>query len=213
MRNEWSIDDLVADLRPVRRRAPWRDAAVLAGVAGVELAIWLLLGFARPDLAEASHGPSLFWKLGGLLLVALIGVATALASLTPERSPRIGLRGVAVAAGLALLVGGVLGAGVASIADASARLDWRHGLDCIGAMAGLSILPAVAFALLARRGAPTDIGGTALAGGLWAAAWGAFVFAFACPSDDPFYIAFWYGAGCGGIALVARSAIARVTRW
>jgi Negative regulator of sigma F len=42
-------------------------------------------------------------------------------------------------------------------------------------------------ATLIRRGASTDRAGTALAAGLASAAWGAFVFVFACPSDDPLY--------------------------
>jgi hypothetical protein len=49
----------------------------------------------------------------------------------------------------------------------------------------LSIPPAVALGVLVRGGAPTDRAGTAFAAGLSSAAWGAFVFVFACPSDDP----------------------------
>ena len=49
----------------------------------------------------------------------------------------------------------------------------------------LSIPPAVAFGVLVRGGAPTDRSGTAMAAGLLSATWGAFVFVFAGPSDDP----------------------------
>ncbi len=213
MRNEFSIEELVTDLRPVRCRSPWRDAALLVSVAVVELAVYHLLGFKRPDFAQAMYGASLSWKLGSLLLIALTAVATALRSLAPERSPRIGLRGVAAAVVLALLAGAALGGLPSSLADAARRLNWRDGLACVKDMVLLSIPPAVAFALPARRGAPTDIGGTALAAGLWAAGWGAFVFAFACPSDDPFYIAVWFAVGCGFTALVARLVIARLARW
>ena len=213
MRNDVSIDALVADLRSVRPRSPWRDAAVLAGVAGAELALWLLLGFARPDFAEAMRQPPLSWKLASLLPVALLGVAAAIGSLTPERSPRPGLRWTAIAIGTALLVAAVLGVGVSSWEEAVTRLHWRHGLERGAKMMALSVPPAIAFALIARRGAPTEVGGTALAGALGAAGWGAFVFAFACPSDDPLYIAVWYLVGCGLTALVGRIVIARVTRW
>ena len=75
-------------------------------------------------------------------------------------------------------------------------------------------LPAViGLGLLMRRGAPTDRGGTALAAGLAAAAWGAFVFVFACPFDDPFYVAVWYSLGCGAVTLFARFALPPLTRW
>ena len=207
------IDGLVADLRPVRRRSDWRGAAVLAGVAGAELAGWLLLGFARPDLGDVMRQPSMMWKLGSLLALAVLGAIIALRSFAPERSPRAGLRWAAAAVGVALLIGGVLGVAPASWGDLAARLDWRHGLMCVRDMAALSVIPAVVLGVLARRGAPTHPGGTALAGGLAAAGWGAFVFAFACPADDPLYIAVWYLVGCGLTMLVAGPVIARAARW
>lgn len=213
MRSEFSIDALVADLRPVRGRSLWRDVAVFAGVAMIELVLWVLLGFVRPDFAEAMQHPTLPWKLGSLFVLALLGAATALSSLAPERSPRQGLAGVAAAIGLALLIGGVIGVAPASLADVAARMDWRHGLMCVEKMTALSLPPAVVLALLARRAAPTHLGGTAMACGLAAAGWGAFVFAFACPSDDPLYIAVWYLIGCGLTALVARVVITWAARW
>ena len=213
MSNEFSINALVADLRPVRRRSAWRDVAVLAGVAGAELAAWLLLGFARPDLGEAMHHPYLPWLLASLLMMALFGAATALWSLAPERSPRAGLGWTAAGLGGALLIGGVLGAVPVSVDDVVARLNWRDGLMCVGDMIALSVVPAVVLGILARRGAPTHLGGTALASGVAAASWGAFVFAFACPANDPLYIVVWYLVGCGAMVLVAWSLIARLARW
>ena len=57
----------------------------------------------------------------------------------------------------------------------------------------LSIPPAVARGVLVRGGAPTDRAGTALAAGLSSAAWGAFVFVFACPSDAPLHCSLVHG--------------------
>ena len=75
-------------------------------------------------------------------------------------------------------------------------------------------VPAViAIGLLMRRGAPTDRGGTALAGGLASAGWGAFAFVFACPFDDPLYVMVWYSLGCGAVTLFARIVLPRLTRW
>lgn len=213
MRNEFSIDSLVADLRPVRRRSAWQDAGVLASVAGAELAAWLLLGFARPDLAEALRSPSLVWKLGSLFGLTLLAGATASWSFAPERSPRAGLGWTAATVGFALLIGGVLGAVPVSVDDVVARLDWRDGLMCVAKMTALSVIPAAVLGVLARRGAPTDLAGTALASGLAAAGWGAFVFAFGCPANDPLYIVVWYLVGCGLTASAARFLIARIARW
>ena len=80
-------------------------------------------------------------------------------------------------------------------------------------MVALSIPPAVALGDLVRRGAATDRAGTALAAGLSSACWGAFVFVFACPSDDPLYIAVWYTVVCSIFTLAGRAALIRLSRW
>jgi hypothetical protein len=77
----------------------------------------------------------------------------------------------------------------------------------------LSLPAVIGLGLLMRRGAPTDTGGTSLAVGITAAAWGAFVFVFACPYDDPLYIVVWYSVGCGLVTLLARLALPHLTRW
>jgi hypothetical protein len=80
-------------------------------------------------------------------------------------------------------------------------------------MVVLSIPPAIVLGGLIRHGAPTDRSGTALAAGLSSAAWGAFVFVFACPSDDPLYIAVWYTIGCSIVTLLGRAILMRLSRW
>ena len=77
----------------------------------------------------------------------------------------------------------------------------------------LSVPAMLGLGLLMRHGAPTDGGGAALASGIAAAAWGAFVFVFACPYDDPLYIAVWYAVGCEFVALIARLVLPQLTRW
>ena len=77
----------------------------------------------------------------------------------------------------------------------------------------LSIPPAVALGVLVRGSAPTDRAGTALAAGLSSAAWGALVFVFACPSDDPLYIVVWYTVGCSIVTIVGRAVLLRLPRW
>ena len=64
-----------------------------------------------------------------------------------------------------------------------------------------------------RRGAPIDTNGTSLAVGIAAAAWGAFVFVFACPHDDPLYIALWYAVGCSLVTVFTRMVLPRLNRW
>jgi hypothetical protein len=36
---------------------------------------------------------------------------------------------------------------------------------------------------------------------------------FACPFDDPLYIAVWYALGCGLVAGFTRLVLPRLTRW
>jgi hypothetical protein len=99
------------------------------------------------------------------------------------------------------------------VAELVRRLDWTGGLQCVWKMVALSIPPAIALGGLIRRAAPTDRSGTALAAGLSSAAWGAFVFVFACPSDDPLYIAVWYTVGCSIVTVLGRAVLLRLSRW
>jgi hypothetical protein len=48
---------------------------------------------------------------------------------------------------------------------------------------------------------------------LSSAAWGAFVLVFACPSDDPHYIAVWYTVGYSIVMIGGRAVLLRPPRW
>jgi hypothetical protein len=137
----------------------------------------------------------------------------ALLSLDPVRSPRRGLRCVAALVAAALAAGWLLDAARDQGGTLIGRLDWPDGLQCFGKMVALSVPAVIALGLMMRRGAPTDRGGTALAAGIASAAWGAFVFVFACPFDDPLYVAVWYALGCGAVTLFARLLLPHLTRW
>lgn len=213
MPNEPLIDALAADLAPVRRRRIGRELLVLAGIGVVELALVLLLGGARPDIGVAMLLPSFWWKLLGLGALSAIGLVTAVCSFEPAASPRRGLRLLALAVGLVLAIGWAIDSGRAVTMPLAERLMWHHGLDCVFRMAVLSIPAVVALGVLMRHGAPTDRGASALAVGAASAAWGAFVFAFNCPSDDPLYIAFWYCLGCAVVTLIGRLVLPAITRW
>lgn len=213
MRSDQLIATLTADLKPVRVRSSRRDLLTLAGIGAVEVALFVAIGAARPDLRAAAMSPVLWWKLTTLAVVAGIGVVGAVRSFAPDRLPRAGLRWMFGMVAVALIVGIALGIGHPVAGTLIERLDWRHGIDCIVEMTALSIPAIAGIAWLARRGAPVDRGGTAVAAGVGAAAWGAFVFALACPSDDPLYITCWYLLGCGAITLAARAILARAMRW
>ncbi|WP_428487066.1 NrsF family protein [Rhodopila sp.] len=213
MPNDRLIDRLVSELKPVSRRTVGRDALILVALCMIELALFLASGAMRPDMPAAMHLPSFWWKLGSLGLIASVGGGIAVVSLDPVQSPRRGLRWLVAAVAMCLAIGWVIDAEHREMPTLAARVNWHAGLECVYQMVLLSVPAVVGLGLLMRRGAPTDKAGTALAVGIAAAAWGAFVFVFACPHDDPLYIAIWYCVGCGLVTGFARLVLPRLTRW
>ena len=213
MRTDLLIDRLTSELKPVRRRGLWGDAFALAALCSLELGLFLAFGMMRADMSTAMHMPSFWWKLVSLGLIAGVSGAVAIVSLDPLHSPRRGLRWIVVLIAFCLASGWILDASRNGFSAFVSRLDWTNGLQCLYEMVVLSVPMVIGLGLLMRHGAPTDRSGTALAAGLAAAGWGAFVFVFRCPFDDPLYLAVWYSLGCGAVTLFARLTLPRVARW
>lgn len=213
MSNNRLVDRLVGELKPIRRRTAGADAAIFALLCVVELGLFLGLGAMRPDMPLAMEQPSFWWKLGSLGVIALVGGLVAILSFDPVELPRRGLRWLSATIALSLVTGWVIDASRDGLPALVARLNWHDGLQCVYKMVLLSMPAVIGLGLLMRRGAPTDTSGTSLAVGIAAAAWGAFVFVFACPHDDPLYIAVWYAVGCGLVTLLARLVLPQLTRW
>jgi hypothetical protein len=213
MRTESLIERLSKDLRPVRPRSLIRDATVLLILGVVEIAVFLGMGFMRPDMSVAAEAPSFWWKLVSMGLIAALGAGIALVSVDPVRSPRRGLRWLLKIIAVVFATGWIIDAGRGGLSHLLERIDWHNGIQCAWKMIALSVPPAIALGFLIRRGAPSDHTGTALAGALAAAGWGAFVFVFACPSDDPLYVAVWYTVGCGLVTLIGQVVLSRLSRW
>lgn len=218
------IDRLAADLRPVRPRTRGRDLALIALVCLAELAAFFLMPMMRDHMpgvmpmpmpaARMPVGePSFWWKLAGLLLIAGVSGAAAVWSFRPPGTPRRVVPFLAALVACVFAAGWVIDAAHGVPGALLARLDWRNGLGCAIKMAVLAVPPMIGMGVLMRRGAAIDAAATAIVAGLAAAAWGAFVFVFACPSNDPFYIAVWYTVGCGTVTLAARIVLPRVTAW
>lgn len=213
MSTDQFLDDLTADLSPVRPRSGRRDAMWLVGVGALELGLFLGCGAARPDIGAAAAQPCFWWKLTGLAALTAMGALTAIRSFDPAVAPRRGLRAIGLLVGLVLITGWGIDALGPHGASLPARLMWPHGLRCIASMAVLAIPALVTLGILMRRGAPTDRQGSAMAVGATSAAWGAFVFAFNCPHDDPLNVAVWYLVGCTAIAGLGRVILPRLTEW
>jgi hypothetical protein len=207
------IDQLSADLRAVRPRSPWRDAAVLFAVAASQLALFLWLGAGRDDMHHAAGHPGFWWKLSSLGLLAVLGAITALRSFDPAANPRRGLRHALALISVALVAGWAVDLIANDRGMILARLDWRLGVRCVIETVVMTLPALVTLGLLMRRGASTHLRGTSVAVGLAGAAWGAFVFAFACPSDDPLYVAVWYGVSIACITMASRVVLPKIASW
>ena len=213
MKLESLIDELTEDLTPVRPRRFWADLLVLALIAAVELALLFALGIAHLDLERLATQPTVGWRLVSLGVIALMSGFLAVRSFDPAYSAKDALRWLGVIVVLCLAYGLIMNGPPAGTASLLQRLDWRSGIQCASKIVLLSLPPLAALALLCRRGAPTDLRRTPLLSGLAAAAWGAFVFVFACPFNDPLYIVVWYGIACGLVTLAARLMMPRIARW
>ncbi len=213
MSNERIIDQLVSDLAPVRPRKAWRDALWLGVVGLVELVLVVATSAPRADLAVAMTGPMFWWKLASCAGIAAAGAAALFALLTPEARVDAGRRWMLGAAGVAALIGVVL-IGISALpAAVQMTLDWREGLACVG-MVELYALPMLlATLLIARRAAPSSPRAAAFAAGLASAGWGALLFVWWCPHDDPLYIVVWYGLALSVGAGVAWTVLPRFLRW
>ena len=213
MKLESLIDELTEDLTPVKPRRFWADLLVLALNAAVELALLFALGIAHLDLERLATQPTMGWRLVSLGVIALMSGFLAVRSFDPAYSAKDALRWLAVIVALCLAYGLVMNGPPAGTASLLQRLDWHSGIQCASKIVLLSLPPLAALALLCRRGAPTDLRRTPLLSGLAAATWGAFVFVFACPFNDPLYIVVWYGIACGLVTLAARLMMPRIARW
>jgi hypothetical protein len=213
MRHDRLIERLAGDLKPVRRRRLSVDVAVIAAICAAELLIFFALKAERPDMPMQMHQMSFWWRLASLGLIAVISGSVAILSFNPVYSPRRAVRWLLLIAAICLACGMFISAGPQAHMKLIARLNWHAGLQCTYKMVLLSIPAVVGLTALMRRGAPTDRKRTALLAGLAAASWGAFVFVFACPSNDPLYIAVWYSLGCGIVTALSRLVLPRLSRW
>ena len=225
MTREQLIERLAGELTPVRARTRGRDTAVIGLVCAVELTLFLLLGHMgamRDGMAGMAPMPlrampvermSFWWKLVSLGAIAVASGTAALASFRPAGTPRRALPLLAALIACVFAAGWAIDAAAGGGSHLLARLDWHSGVQCTWKMVALSVPPMLGMATLMRRGAATDMAASATVAGLSAACWGAFVFVFACPVNDPFYIAVWYTVGCGIVTLFSRVFLPRIAHW
>lgn len=213
MATERLIDGLVAGLTPVRRRAPWRDVALLTLIGAAELVLVTTSMPMRGDMHDAMHRMMFWWKLGGSVCITVASIAALVVLLTPDARPNAGRRRMLGAAAGVLLAGLALVAAGAMPMQVGTMADWREGLACVACIVLFGLPLLAAMVVVTRRAAPARPRAAATAAGLAAASWGSVVFSWCCPHDDPAYVAVWFGLALAGGALAGRLMLPRLLRW
>lgn len=211
MQNNFSIDDLVNDLTPVKPMTVNKGLAlpILMAIAFVILFV-SQLGL-RADMATGSPQPLILMR-GGILL--LLGLATARAVVSMA-TPSVGSnnQGWLWAVGAALLF--PLSAMIVAISNMSADMpvNVNNGWYCFKMCLFASSATAIPMILWLRKGAPTCLKRAGLLTGLAAGGLGAFAYSFHCPFSSVMDISVWYSAAIGTSAIVGRFVVPHLIRW
>lgn len=197
------IDTLVSGLAPVRRTSTARLLALVALLVGVQGGVAFALGEVRADLAGGAPPAILAWRL--LASAAFAGLAATMAiRLRAPLAATNGWPGALAIALVAVATGWMLDLAHPSALSPLVRLRWMAGLHCVAVVIanGLPVLALIA--ILLRRGATVRPIAASAWAGLAAAASGGFIWALACPIDDPVYATLWYA-----LAFVLLTGMAR----
>jgi hypothetical protein len=205
------IDELAAEVAPVRRQSAWLGRLGLAGIVVVSLTlVFLSYGF-RADVMAGQPAPLLGIAAGLMLILA----AAAGTSTVRMARPQVGApsSGAPWALAALLLLPVIALAGIFAEPDRIAGLALGQGLRCLtlGLVAGLGTL-AFLIAWL-RRGAPVAPGRAAWLAGLAAGATGALAVTLECPVDALAHVGVWHVAVPLVAAGAARLLLPRFLRW
>jgi hypothetical protein len=207
-----SIEELVADLRPIKRVKPQRGAAlVIAAVSSTVVGIWMTAGLRTDIMAGAPH-PIVMLRGGMLLLLGFATLSAVLASAQPRvgRSSN-GWRWALAAALLFPLTAAYLSIINGSIPEAD--LHAHNGPWCLKISCGSALLIGGTLTAWLRTGAPTAINRSAWLVGLAAGSFGAFAYSLHCPSTTITYIGIWYTAALALCAVLGRLIVPPLIRW
>ena len=204
MSSDTLILELSANLAPVRRRRMLREGGLVVALGLLELVLFLGFGMMRHDMGHIAGSPYLLWRMGSLALIAGITCALAIRSFSPTARPRRGLVLTCAFALLAIVAGVFVAPAGVSHQSLLTRINPAHGLLCAASIFVLSLPVLAILSVLMRNAAPTQPKLSALAAGMAAGTWGALIFAFCCPFNDPLYVIVWYSVGCSAVAVAAR---------
>ena len=207
-----TIDDLVADLTPVRRLTPgqaWTLALALTVLT--ILAVYGLYGL-RSDIMAGQPAGIVVLRAGVLLLLGCAALTAVIAAARP---------GVGQAShGWRWVLGAALIFPVTSIVIAlndrrlpMAELTSPNGPWCLGISGVSALVIGTTLTLWLRRGAPVALNRAGWLVGLSAGSFGTFAYSLHCPSTTIPYVGIWYTLAVGLCALAGRLIVPHFLRW
>ena len=183
------VEQIVTELRPVRRLWPVRVRLALWMVLEVVLVIFVVSHSHRTDLTGQSRNGWYLVEVGAYAAIGTIGAAFALLATIPGRGPTRGQ--LFVLAVLTATLGLLLLRQPLNVAVPVAGFI-TAGLPCALGIVMFASLPLLALLWAVKRGAPLAPGAAgALAGA------GGFLFSFAlmrvyCPIDEGLHLLVWH---------------------
>lgn len=208
------IDDLIADLSPVRPIRPLDGMALTVAMTVLaSLLVAMTLGV-RSDLMAGDVHRMFFVRAGMLLLVGLTAGYAAIASARPKvgmrRSHRWWLGAVAIASLLPIAaIATLVRYGPVPISVFAPAV----GAECLTVSGLCALIVGTAMTLWLRRGAPTSPERAGWLVGLASGGLGAAAYSICCPFNSVIYVGTWYSLAVILCAFVGRLAVPRLLRW
>lgn len=207
----YTIAELVDDLKPVK---PIREVPTLMVAAGIAVVALFAISFMRDIRVDLATGQptAMFLLRAGML--GLLGGATGFSVLAMAK-PSVGKHNsswqIAMAFAALFPLGGIVAVmtGDTTLSTASVASVYR----CLGFSAVTAFATAIPMVLALRRGAPTNHERAGWLTGLAAGGMGAFAYSFYCPFDSLAYTGAWFTLAVGISAVAGRLFVPRLIRW
>ncbi len=183
------IERLAENADPVRRlAAPWVRTAMWIAISAPYVALVVAMMAPRSDLQEKLSDFRFLLEQVAALSTGIAAATAAFISIVPGYDRRVALLPLApLCVWLASLAEGCIQA----LVQGGAGLDLASDFVCIPAIALVGALPALAMALMLRRGAPLRPHISTALGGLAAAGLGNFGLRFCHPQDASVMVLVW----------------------
>jgi hypothetical protein len=216
MSSEFSLDSLVADLKPVRRIKPIEGLALVAGATAIIASIIILRYGLRLDIADGAPQPMVVIRSGMLILLGTATAFAATAAARPAVKPSQNGWGWALAAAALLPLAALILFFYHSLTGMPFQpgaFDFRYAPWCLGLGCGGALFMGSVLTAWLRKGAPTALNRAGWLVGLASGSFGAFAYSLHCPSNSIYYVGIFYTAVVAISAMIGRLIVPAAIRW